>query len=572
MLVSKIIHRNEERIKVDFPFNQAIAQEIKKIADAKWSKTQRAWHIPYSKEAFKRLKELFPSIEIETTENKTTASTNLPSVPHPLAGGTNDIKLRVEANTKTENLAQSTTQQSTEPNAISKPRNKKEIYIDVIGRKIIVQMDKNESDVRFLQYIKFSRWDGKQFSWIVPNYPGNLELLKDYFNVRITKLTLHDTLEIKTKDNTYALGKTDLLCIKTPAGRLKLLFGFNKNLSIQIKKMPFHFWDAKNKWWTIPYSEPFLAQIKYICSDEKLTFRYEEETASTDRVSRITAYDIPNFRSCPEGYLMKLRELRYSESTLKTYKNAFEEFINYFHTHDIDKIDEPMIIIYVRYLVTERKVSISYQNQAINAVKFYYERVLGGQRKFYFIDRPLQEKRLPIVLSEQEMALIIKACENPKHKAMLMVAYSAGLRVSELLHLKIAHIDSKRMQIKIEQSKGKKDRYTLLSTKVLLILREYMKTYKPKEWLFEGVEGGIYSARSIQNVLQNTLEKTGIKKHVTMHTLRHSFATHLLENGTDLRYIQSLLGHESSKTTEIYTHVTTKGFDQIKSPLDKLDI
>jgi site-specific recombinase XerD len=156
-----------------------------------------------------------------------------------------------------------------------------------------------------------------------------------------------------------------------------------------------------------------------------------------------------------------------------------------------------------------------------------------------------------------------------------MTIYSAGLRIGEAINLKIKDIDSQRMQIRIEQAKGKKDRYTLLSPKTLDILRHYFKEYHPQKWLFEGQTAGEkYSVRSIQNIFGAAVEKAGIKKDVSVHTLRHSFATHLLENGTDLRYIQSLLGHESSKTTEIYTHVTvtTKGFDQIKSPLDKLDI
>jgi site-specific recombinase XerD len=145
-------------------------------------------------------------------------------------------------------------------------------------------------------------------------------------------------------------------------------------------------------------------------------------------------------------------------------------------------------------------------------------------------------------------------------------------RQGELTNLKLAEIDSKRMQIKVTQGKGKKVRYTLLSPKLLDLLRTYYKEYKPKVWLFEGAQGKEYSARSIQCIMKNACAKAGIKKKVSIHTLRHSFATHLLESGTDLRYIQSLLGHESSKTTEIYTHITTKGFDQIRSPLDGLDI
>ena len=176
------------------------------------------------------------------------------------------------------------------------------------------------------------------------------------------------------------------------------------------------------------------------------------------------------------------------------------------------------------------------------------------------------------MLSEEEVTLILNATQNLKHKALLITIYSAGLRISEVINLKIKDIDSQRMQIRVEQGKGKKDRYTLLSAKNLQLLRKYFIEYKPKIWLFEGANGEMYSKKSIQIMLKKAVDKVGIKKHITVHTLRHSFATHLLEAGTDLRYIQSLLGHANSKTTEIYTHITTKGFDQIKSPLDNLNI
>ena len=153
-----------------------------------------------------------------------------------------------------------------------------------------------------------------------------------------------------------------------------------------------------------------------------------------------------------------------------------------------------------------------------------------------------------------------------------MLTYSSGLRISELLNLKLTDIDSQRKQIKVEQGKGKKDRFTVLSDKILPLLRAYYMEYKPKYFLFESPEGAKYSTTSVHIILNQAIKKAGIKKRVTMHTLRHSFATHLLEQGTDLRYIQSLLGHESTKTTQIYTHVTTKGFDQIKSPFDNLDL
>lgn len=275
---------------------------------------------------------------------------------------------------------------------------------------------------------------------------------------------------------------------------------------------------------------------------------------------------------CPKDYVEKLKELRYSVNTQNVYCDLFEEFINYYNSKKAQDITEEEIITFLRYLVNDRKISTSYQNQSINSIKFYYERVLGGKRKTYLIERPRKEKYLPDVLSEEEVSAIIKAIPNLKHKAIIMTIYSGGLRISELINLKVKDIDSDRMQIRIEQSKGKKDRYTLLSNKTLLILRKYFTEYKPKEWLFEGESGGQYADSSIYSIFKKAIVSANIKKKVSIHSLRHSFATHLLENGTDLRYIQNLLGHSSSKTTEIYTHITNKGFDQIKNPLDKLDI
>ncbi len=220
----------------------------------------------------------------------------------------------------------------------------------------------------------------------------------------------------------------------------------------------------------------------------------------------------------------------------------------------------------------ERKVSVSIQNQAINAIKFYYERVLSGKRKFYFLERPRKEKTLPVVLSQEEMVRLFRCVDNKKHKCVLMFAYSAGLRRGEILRLKITDIDRERMSIRVSQSKGRKDRYVKLSHKILPHLDKYLEEYKPVDYLFEGAVGGEYSEGSVQNIIHDAVKAAGIKKKATLHTLRHTYATHSLEDGADLRYIQEMLGHSSSRTTEIYTHITQKGFDQIKSPMDNLDL
>ncbi len=195
---------------------------------------------------------------------------------------------------------------------------------------------------------------------------------------------------------------------------------------------------------------------------------------------------------------------------------------------------------------------------------------MGESKKFYYLDRPKREKTLPEVLTKQEVKLMIDKTENIKHKCLIMLIYSAGLRVSEAINLKVEDIDSERGVIKIIQGKGKKDRISLLSKELLIHLREYYKLYQPSKYLFTGINNGSYSASSVLKIVKNAAKKAKINKHVTTHTLRHSFATHLLEQGTDLRYIQNLLGHASSKTTEIYTHITKKGMENIKNPMDDM--
>ena len=453
----------------------------------------------------------------------------------------------------------------------------KPIQAEVIGKKIILKMPKNDEDVKFVLTLRYSKWNRDGYFWEIPHYPGNLERIQMHFGERLSPVIRHEVVSTDPIEQSRKVDKNQVLVIKTRAGRLRLIFGYNPTLTKTIKSIPYYQWDLKNKWWTIPYSEQFLEEVKGKIGELGLTFIFEEEEKKTDVVAKVSPYDIPNYRKCPEEYIHKLEERRYSQSTIRAYVPLFEEFLNHFPEVELKELGEKEIMEFSHYLVTIRKVSSSHQNQAINAAKFFFEKVKGGERKYYHVDRPIREKALPEVCSEEEIVAIFKATENLKHKAILMTIYSAGLRLGELISLKIKDIDSKRMQIRVEQGKGNKDRYTLLAQKTLEILRLYIKQDRPHHFLFEGQGSKIesplpYSKRSVQNILRDALEKTKIKKKVTVHTLRHSFATHLLEHGTDLRYIQDLLGHESPKTTQVYTHITTRGFDQIKSPLDGLDM
>ncbi|MFN8576740.1 MAG: site-specific tyrosine recombinase/integron integrase [Candidatus Sericytochromatia bacterium] len=302
------------------------------------------------------------------------------------------------------------------------------------------------------------------------------------------------------------------------------------------------------------------------------TINIKEQKYKSDENNNIDKLDLESSKIFEE-YSRKLTIKRYSFNTMKTYKSMFLNFVQFFKSKNknIDSLTHKDIQDYHLFLLKEKNISESYQNQSINSIKFYYENVKGLKREFYKLERPRKSYKLPNVISQKDILSIFDNIENLKHKSILYTIYSGGLRISELVNLKVSDIDSNRNLIMIRDAKGKKDRVTLLSKNLLNILRKYYLEYKPKEYLFESPDNNRYSVRSIDKILKKAVFKSNIKKKVTVHTLRHSFATHLLEQGTDLRYIQNLLGHNSSKTTEIYTHITKKGLESIISPLDNLE-
>lgn len=279
---------------------------------------------------------------------------------------------------------------------------------------------------------------------------------------------------------------------------------------------------------------------------------------------------ITGWRYVPEDFLQKLETRKYSLNTAKTYISMFEKFINYYKKEEnLMAINEEMILKYIQHLV-QSKLSDSYVNQSINAIKFYYEVVKEMPNRFYAVDRPMPKDSLPKVLSKEDIGKMIASIKNIKHKCLVSMLYSTGLRRAELLNLKIEDLDSKRMTLRVVEGKGKKDRITILSAKLLDDLRTYYQAYKPKKYLFEGADGNQYSATSLAKIIKVAAKNAKILKVVTPHMLRHSFATHLLEAGTDLRTIQTLLGHNSLETTQMYTYVANSSLKNIKNPLDSL--
>lgn len=354
-------------------------------------------------------------------------------------------------------------------------------------------------------------------------------------------------------------------------------FKFDREIYKRFSELEGCHWDKHERCWVVnrsfleqqEISEHFgdLAEIKII----------QEQLKSVEaRKARLKPIDFllplnPEFETVLHSFDRYLRSKRYSDRTVEVYCDALRVFFRFVQPEEIREIKNEDLIRYNNDYILKNNFSQSYQNQVVNAIKLFFSAIYQHKMDLDLVHRPRREKKLPNVLSKEEVKTILNSTTNLKHRMMLSLIYACGLRRSELLNLIPSDISADRGLILIRQSKGKKDRVVPLSPTLLIQLREYYKIYKPQFWLFEGEKPKTkYGERSLQLVLKRSLSKSKIDKDVTLHWLRHSYATHLMESGTDLRFIQELLGHSSSKTTEIYTHVSTKSIQNIRSPFDEL--
>jgi len=346
---------------------------------------------------------------------------------------------------------------------------------------------------------------------------------------------------------------------------------FHPSFPDQMKKIAGSRWTPDVKCWHIPYSTKAFADLKALFGEARVEVLSQKLVSVSNSKSKASRNTPLKYHSAVIKLEEQLRLQRYSWNTVKTYKNFFSQFLAFYPQRDPIGITQEEIIAFVLSKNKEKRWSSSTQNQVINAIKFYYEKVLGQERTFYNL-RPRKEKKLPNVFSEQEVERLIGGVKNLKHRTILLLIYSAGLRIGESIKMRIDDILFDRNQVFIKGAKGKKDRISVLSPKMSKQLEAYLTHYTPQYWLFEGPESGQYSASSIRKIFRKALARAQVNPYATVHTLRHSFATHLLERGMSLRHIQDLLGHSSSETTQIYTHITQKTRQQFVSPLDFLDI
>lgn len=376
-------------------------------------------------------------------------------------------------------------------------------------------------------------------------------------------------------DNSIVSDRTSIITadpvVHKDENRIKLVFKYDKDLIEIVKKIPGARWSQTMKCFHIPYTTEYLLYLKNFFGNEiKIKTPQDEKNNlnRTDKSAPNTATELSL-----NAFHKYLTNLRYSKNTIVNYESSIRIFLKFLKLKKPEDIDIEDINNFCGDYIVSMKKSASYQNIFINAIKLYYKVIYNKSIEIEDIKRPRREHRLPSIFNKEEVAKLLQAPTNIKHRAMLATVYSCGMRCGDLINLKITDLDTQRLLIHLKKGKGNKDRVVPLSKKLIELLRDYYKTYHPKKYMFEGsVKGEPYSETSIRQIFKHALHKAGIKKPAKLHWLRHSYATHLLESGTDIRYIQEILGHNSSRTTEIYTHVSLHSIQNIRNPFDDLDI
>jgi len=354
---------------------------------------------------------------------------------------------------------------------------------------------------------------------------------------------------------------------------LRLFFTYDIFLIQHLRKIEGAYWNSGLRCWVVPHIKTVIQNLASMANelgwympdllqmDNEIYFKKLNRTLTPEKEEVIESFT---------GYL---RAKRYSFRTVTVYSEALRIFMEFNSDKELMEITEKDLVHFNTEYILPKRYSWSYQNQVISALKIYFREILKKNEEEIKLERPRSGRHLPEIFSVEEVEKLLQSIRNLKHQAAIALIYACGLRRSELIHLKLRDVDSKRKLLIIKGGKGDKDRVVPLPDRMIGMLRNYYKIYRPSEWLFEGnVKGVTWSETSLREVFIRAMKYAGIKKNLTLHSLRHTYATHLLENGIDLRFIQVLLGHRSSRTTEIYTHVMARSIDRIKSPFENLNL
>ncbi|MGO3708317.1 MAG: tyrosine-type recombinase/integrase [Mesonia hippocampi] len=572
--IRKIWHRGTFKIGIYFPYtnyNSAIKENLSHI-DAQFSKTKNCWYIPYTKQAYKKFKHCFANYKIETvtTTNKATAKKR----DHlPISTSNKEATAMQPKEKRPLDSAHKSVQKID-------PRLKLRV-LPTVGKYWVLQCHYVEKYINRLKKVKGVYWNNHHKVYMVYRHPKVKQNVETIFGT-----LLFDTNFYKKEKQSNNL-KINILPYEADTRYMLLKFSNNYQLIECLKRLSHSTYSKTKKAYLLPatpemykalflHTETLGVKItttlpeQYIKKSNFITIKSRKITRVKQRVLDIAPSHTKNQ---VEDLVNMLLAMNYSSSTLKSYTNAFINFLKFYHYKNPEDITKKDVINYLAEYTRLGQTSAS-GHMLVNALKFYYKNVKEWDDNLSFmkLPRPKKEKKLPVVLSQNECQRIFKAVNQPKHKLVLLLAYGAGLRVSEVCELQWQHIDKEKHQILIKSGKGKKDRLVMLPYAVIEYMDIYRSLYNTKKYVFEGrIKGEPYSTASAGSIMRKAVKKAGLDKKVGIHALRHSFATHLLENGIDIRFIQKFLGHTSIKTTTIYTHVSNNTYSKILSPLDQIN-
>ena len=562
----KIFHHETYQIGIYFEIDGALNSKAKSIG-ARWSQTHKCWYVLYNKENYTLIKRTFDEIEIVKDENKERQTEPAPERHETvhIAETIGEIQPTIQAEHK--GLA---------PEPV-----RKIVFSGSVGKYWILKVPYQKELTPRLLDIKGVYWNKQHKAFFVlrhVNVKLKVEALlgigeifpAEYFNLETVVSNPNTFIELKE----YPANKKWMMMNCPPV----------PYLIEQVKRWEGSRYSKANKCYLLNATPAMLENVMKIAEElnisvhNKLQARYlskykalNKKESQLRNLRESLQQQVPasahTYTLAMIDYLMAQN---YSSNTIKNYTNSFILFLRINGYQNPDLLTESQIVKHLAWM-SERGLSASSLAMLVNALLYYYRTVLKRDAFEIRLPRPRKEHRLPTVLTKEECFRIFKYVDNPKHKLLLLIGYGAGLRRSEIVSLKWGDILFDEHQIHVKQGKGNKDRIVMLPYSIVEYLRSYRQMYPSDDWVFEGqYRGEALSARTVQQVMANAVAKAGLEKKATVHTLRHSFATHLLESGTDIRYIQQLLGHASIKTTMIYTHITPKAERKIVSPLDSL--
>lgn len=570
--VQKIWHRDAYRIGIFFGFDEGLKQSAKQCG-ALWSRTHRCWYLDYNADSYRKIKETFPDHQVvKNSEDKA-------PTPAPGLKNSHDIA-SIVVKPQTNNALPLPGAAEHSPPQVDEKVGARAEFLSTTGKYWIVKVPFNQAISRAMTATKGVYWNKSRKAFIVSRsitvktrveailgQPGLLPA--DYYTGDETAMTLGQIIV-----EPCAADKSRMM-VRLP----------NISAVIQtVKRFAGSRYSKANQCYLLPATPDMMENLSVLGKnsglivEKRLPERYLHKRYAPNLKQIKLERAVENLqRMTPEaGHVYMnamidcLLAMNMSDNTIRAYGNAMLTFLRSKSFMNPESISQKEIIRHLGGMM-KQGLSPSTAHTLINALQFYYRNVLGFEHYELNLPRPKKEKKLPLVLSEQECIDIFSTINFPKHKILIMLAYGTGIRVSELVQLRWADVFFNEHKIHIKSGKGKKDRMVMLPYSVVAALQTYRSLNNKSEWVFSGqYKGEPYSASSVRQVMKRAVEAVGLEKKATPHTLRHCFATHLLEAGTDLRFIQALLGHSSIKTTTIYTHLTKKGTERIISPLDRL--